>query len=315
MHLSLVRGALDMSKTCLKCGYENPQPSDDALAECPKCGAIYSRVEEALKARSPQSGATAAASGSSKSRKFPVDFGDVRVRYAAVAVIAFMVGVFTGREHIKYELRSAMREAASGFVGALSGKADPAPPEASTRPVSDLPVGEGPFGLVRGLSLEQLGTSQQLEPGKYKLNSVPKPHSSFESYIVQVGPHAGLCWIKAIGKDVRTSGFGIELKSAFDDMRSRLESTYGRPELYDRLLPEANWDEPKYFMMSLLKKERLLASVWKSLSGSSAGDSLKSVGLIASASGIDRGFLSIEYSFTNEDECEREIKASQDGAL
>jgi predicted nucleic acid-binding Zn-ribbon protein len=37
-----------MSKLCLKCGFENPENPTDSLAECPKCGAIYSRVEEAL---------------------------------------------------------------------------------------------------------------------------------------------------------------------------------------------------------------------------------------------------------------------------
>ncbi len=32
-------------KTCLKCGFENPAETVDPLAACPKCGAIYSRVE------------------------------------------------------------------------------------------------------------------------------------------------------------------------------------------------------------------------------------------------------------------------------
>lgn len=35
-----------MERTCLKCGVESTV-SDDPLAECPSCGAIYSRVEEA----------------------------------------------------------------------------------------------------------------------------------------------------------------------------------------------------------------------------------------------------------------------------
>lgn len=36
-----------MNKTCLKCGHANPSASGDPLEACPKCGAIYSRVEAA----------------------------------------------------------------------------------------------------------------------------------------------------------------------------------------------------------------------------------------------------------------------------
>lgn len=36
-----------MLKTCLKCGHSNDQASGDPLEACPKCGAIYSRVEAA----------------------------------------------------------------------------------------------------------------------------------------------------------------------------------------------------------------------------------------------------------------------------
>lgn len=294
-----------MSRKCLKCGHVNEAPSDDPLSECPKCGAIYARVEEALKARAATSTGPRAAGGG-----FKIDLSDVRVRYALVAVFCFSLGVFAGREHVKYELRSAMREAASGLAGVFGGREKARAPEGVPEPAEDIPAGDGPFGLVQGLTLEELGTAEQLEPGKYKLRSVPKPHASFESYIVQVAPKAGLCWIKAIGKDVRTSGFGVELKSAFDDLRVRLESTYGRPELYDRLLPDSIWEEQKYFMMSLLKKERLLAAIWKPTTGD-----LGSVGLIATASSGERGYLSLEYSFKNEGACDQEIKASQDGAL
>lgn len=37
-----------MPKTCLKCGHENPDEPTNELAECPKCGAIYTRVEAHL---------------------------------------------------------------------------------------------------------------------------------------------------------------------------------------------------------------------------------------------------------------------------
>ena len=37
-----------MLRTCLKCGQRNEVEAADDLAECPKCGAIYSRVEASV---------------------------------------------------------------------------------------------------------------------------------------------------------------------------------------------------------------------------------------------------------------------------
>ena len=38
-----------MVRTCLKCGFGNQQATGDSSESCPKCGAIYSRVEMALR--------------------------------------------------------------------------------------------------------------------------------------------------------------------------------------------------------------------------------------------------------------------------
>lgn len=37
-----------MDRTCLKCGHSNNLATGDQLEACPKCGAIYSRVEAAM---------------------------------------------------------------------------------------------------------------------------------------------------------------------------------------------------------------------------------------------------------------------------
>ena len=64
----------------------------------------------------------------------------------------------------------------------------------------------GPFGLNMGMSLKEIGGKpKKIANGKYEIVDIPKPHSAFESYIVQVSPKSGLCWIKAISKDIATS--------------------------------------------------------------------------------------------------------------
>ena len=120
----------------------------------------------------------------------------------------------------------------------------------------------GPFGLDKGMTLPQLGpTAKQVAPGKYRVTSVPKPHSAFDSFIVQVSPKTGLCWVKPMGKTISSSVYGVELKTAFGDMKGRLEQVYGASKTTDVLLPGSIWNEPKDWMMSLRKKERILGSV------------------------------------------------------
>lgn len=48
-----------MPKTCLKCGHINTVASDGPEAECPRCGAIYAKVEKALEERAAALAASA----------------------------------------------------------------------------------------------------------------------------------------------------------------------------------------------------------------------------------------------------------------
>jgi len=174
----------------------------------------------------------------------------------------------------------------------------------------------GPFGLEKGMSLNAIGGKpEQIALGKYKLTDVPTPHSAFEAYIVQIAPKSGLCWVKAIGKDVATSSYGSELKSEFRKMEEKLGSSYGQHKTLDTLLPGSIWNEPNDWMMGLIKKERILAAVWEAKDGSSLPPDLQSIALYASPYAQDKGYISIEYTFINEDACESELAAKEDGAL
>ena len=174
----------------------------------------------------------------------------------------------------------------------------------------------GPFGLAQGMTLPQIGGKpEKVAPGIWRLASVPKPHSAFEEYIVQIGPTNGLCWIKAIGKTIKTNVYGSEVRSTFTDLKERLSANYGKSEDIDRLFPGSIWNEPQDWMMALLKKERLLFSSWDHESGATLNSELKSVGLVASALGTEEAYISLEYYFSNEKKCEAEIKKEEDGAL
>ncbi|MBB3103742.1 hypothetical protein [Azomonas macrocytogenes] len=175
----------------------------------------------------------------------------------------------------------------------------------------------GPFGLSMGMKLEDVGIAPEktISNGKYKFISVPNPHSSFDGYILKFSPTKGLCWIKAIGKDVDTSVYGYELRSAFNDMKGKLEKAYGPTITTDKLLYGSIWKEPNEFMMSLIKSERLLFSIWDKKAKSKLSDNIDSIGLFVGALSRNKGYSSVEYSFSNEAECDKELTEKEDSAL
>lgn len=167
-------------------------------------------------------------------------------------------------------------------------------------------LAEGPFGLRMGMTLEEVGSNpEQVRNGLYKYSTVPQPHSGFEAYILKFAPSTGLCWIKAVGVNIQDSAYGTALRSGFSSLKEQLSRVYGQPRDMDFLMPGSIWDEPRDYMMALLRQERVLGAIWE-LDGER---NLQQVGLIASALRRDVGYLSLEYSFTNKDACDEELKA------
>lgn len=67
-------------------------------------------------------------------------------------------------------------------------------------------------------------------------------------------------------------------------------------------------------MTALQKKERYLFTTWSG-ERKALPNNLSKIGLIAAANASDKGYLTIEYSFTNEAECEQESKTKDDAGL
>ncbi len=174
----------------------------------------------------------------------------------------------------------------------------------------------GPFGLEMGMSIKQIDpNAKEIAPYIYKIQSVPKPHSAFESYVLKVSPNCGLCLIKANGKDISTNTYGVELKSSFYDMKERLEKVYGISETTDVLFPGSIWDEPNDWMMGILKDERILCSFWEKEKGLDLKDNINIIVLGVSAINQNKGYLILEYSFINKENCDKEISDLEDSAF
>lgn len=175
---------------------------------------------------------------------------------------------------------------------------------------------KGPFGLWMGMTADDFGGSlDEIAPCKFRIPTVPKPHSAFELYVCQITPKLGLSWIKAVGKTIATSVYGVELKSEFESMEQKLATTYGKQKRFDSLMPESIWNEPRDWMQALLSKERNLMSEWSKDTTATLIDSLTSVALIAGVYDTSSGYIAIEYSFENATKADAEIAAMEDDVL
>lgn len=174
----------------------------------------------------------------------------------------------------------------------------------------------GPFGFWAGMQGEEFeGDLAELQPFKFGTASAPKVHSAFDQYILQITPHTGLAWVKALGKEIHTSSFGYELLGEFKAMHRKLEAAYGASSIDDILFHDSIWNEPRDWMQGLLSRERLLSCTWERGAERTLRDSLKSVFLGVQAISTDTGFIYVEYAFENFDESNLEIASAEDDAL
>ncbi|HDX8364583.1 TPA: hypothetical protein RQN02_003921 [Aeromonas veronii] len=176
-------------------------------------------------------------------------------------------------------------------------------------------VADGPFGLAMGMTTEMF--KGQLKPagkGVYLFDNPPKPHPQFEQYAVKISDKSGLCWVKGIGKDIMANGHGVQLKSQYDDFEKKLDERYGSHKRTDFLVAGSIWKEPQDWMMGLHKEDRYLFSVWEGGKKSLPND-LSQVALVANATNGQEGYLSLEYSFSNKNICDEEIKEHNDAGL
>ena len=125
----------------------------------------------------------------------------------------------------------------------------------------------GPFGIEMGMSLaevEQVCKSRPKHIGEDAYEIVPpKTNHSFTEYTVWIDPDYGVYWLKAIGKNIYTNGYGYELKSAFNDLVRNIRNIYGEENIsINGLKSDSHFADPQNFMYTLGTGERRLGAIW-----------------------------------------------------
>lgn len=185
-----------------------------------------------------------------------------------------------------------------------------------------LPPAEGPFGLEAGLTQKNIEDmiGAKLKPlpdsvNLYTSDKLPKQNADFEMYGLLISPKAGLCQIRAVGKNIDTDSYGLALKSRFEDLSSSLSSLYGKAETTDLLLAGSIWKEPQDWMMGLNKKERFLSATWKGTKETPLKNNIGAISIEARANSSAQGYVYLQYTFTNDDVCQAEIEGAKKSSL
>jgi len=168
---------------------------------------------------------------------------------------------------------------------------------------------DGPFGFEMGSQLSKYGPAEPLkQPGLYKFSQAPRTHPAFELYVLKHHPETGICMIRAIGQDIVTSSFGSQIRDEFSNIREQLSSVYGKSGINDFLKSGSIWSESRYWMMSLLKTDRVLQAHWDRKSGAALKDGISEILLSAAASSDEKGYIVLQYRFSNELKCDQLLK-------
>ena len=94
------------------------------------------------------------------------------------------------------------------------------------------------------------------------LSTAPFPHPDFGMYGVAISSSTGLARVIATTEAIETSVNGDDLKERYNEFLKALESKYGSAKTHDFLRSGSTWGESNDWMMTLLRKERKLQSLW-----------------------------------------------------
>ena len=173
---------------------------------------------------------------------------------------------------------------------------------------------DGPFGVTPGAPISSLTVLEEVETYKY-LVTVPKPHQEFELFIVKATPNAGICQINAAGKDHENDAYGTSVLTAFDTLKSQLESRYGVAQDNTFMRSGALWTEADEWVMSILQNERSQQFEWENVALPDADIGISEILLNVSALSSSTSYIALQYRFGNYTECEREINEASQNTL
>jgi hypothetical protein len=167
--------------------------------------------------------------------------------------------------------------------------------------------GQGPFGVAMGTPISNYSSCKKHpeQVGWYACSSLPKSHASFEIYYIQATPKIGVCFVKAIGKDINRDPRGVRTRAEVERLAAQIAQTYGpQTAIRDTLSPRSSLKAPDEWLAGVNEDERAYSYDWTK--GNYAND-LESIHVFARATDGQTGYATAEFYFKNEKQCDTEL--------
>ena len=175
----------------------------------------------------------------------------------------------------------------------------------------------GPFGFSMGMTLDEITVAcdgaepKYIGDDRYYVQPA-KSHPLFDGYVVWVSETSGLYYIKGISKEIKTTGYGTEVKQEFSKLLSSLERKYGKFKKTDKVEKDYYLKEEEYWMHAIARGARTYEAEWIA---SSEDNIEKFDGLVTIAIGVktretyitNEAHIWIEYGFLNQLEAFAEL--------
>jgi len=182
---------------------------------------------------------------------------------------------------------------------------------------------EGPFGLQKGLTAEEMSAAtkgwKRVEPYVYVFDSAPASYAGVSEYVSIVTPQTGLCEVTGAFQFDNASAYGDDVKKLVARLTEGLTQKYGEPaRSFDFLRAGSVWTQPNDWHMSLYKKERVRSVFWHKGSAPTSPpmpNALSAIAIQAGAEDASSAFVDLTYQFDNYDACLAIRKQSDDAAL
>lgn len=171
------------------------------------------------------------------------------------------------------------------------------------------------FGFKAGMTKDQivaiLGGKAliKVDGDIFVFSTAPTPHPEFEEYMCVISSERGLLKVLATTKSIETNDFGETLKGKFLEIQAGVSKAYGQGKSFDFLEEGSIWNDPRDWMMGLLKQERTLSTYWKP---DASQDHITIVALKAVALSREKGYVSLGYEFEGWEQYVEKKKQKQD---
>jgi hypothetical protein len=193
-------------------------------------------------------------------------------------------------------------------------------PSDSIRSPQLAPANAIPFGFRMGTPASEIRTRFAVtpvegNPGVFRTTAAPTPHPEFEAYLLVTSPSEGLCKVVAMGRNFDTSDFGTQVRSHYSDIRDALTQRYGEGQEFDHVRSGSLWTESRYFMMGLVRGDRVLQTFWTRERRPDLPQNVSAIAVQAKAASAREAYINVSYEFANFDRCTRERERTLNNAF